>query len=165
MQKAAAEKRLSKKENPVNPSNTGHATLGENDLPTTKVVGEMPPTEGIAQVVNNEENACKRKEVSNPSKEKATKRPRIIMPASKKKSVENEIFGIELHEAVEPGILNLYAGATIVAPNEKDVEEVQEEVKEFISQVSTKINCDIIIKNESRNHDATMINASIEVGQ
>lgn len=147
MQKAAAEKRLSKKENPVNTSTTGHATLGENDLPTTKVVAETHLAEGTTQAANNEENTSKRKEVPNLDKDKIIKRPRIKM-AAKKKSGESEISRIELHGAGEPDVLTLYAGETVVPPStERAVEEIQEEVREFIPQVSTKITCLIVCES------------------
>lgn len=139
MQKAAAKKRLSKKENPVDTSITGHAAMGGNDLSTTKVVEEVPSDKGIPQATNNEENVYKRKEIPNSSQEKTIKKSRIEM-AAKKKPGKCEISQIELHRVGEPSVLTLYARKTVIPPTtEKAVEETQKKIKKFIPQVQESI--------------------------
>lgn len=165
LQKAAAEKKLSKKENPVSAPPAEHAAPSGNDLPTTIVVEETSPAAGANQTAHEGRDVFKRKEVPNPDNDKAVKKPRIKM-AARKKSGGAEISRVELHGAGEPNVLTLYAGETIVpSPTEKAVEEIKEEVREFIPQVHINLYWPIVNGVLNNKPNVITIDTGIEAGQ
>lgn len=96
MRRAAAEKKLSVKENTGNASRAGAIIPMEPKSTSDKVV---QPVNDTAQTANNEESCPKRKEIPSLDKEKTTKRPRIVMAATKRKLQQKEISRVELHGA------------------------------------------------------------------
>lgn len=141
MQKAAAQKKLSQKEIPAVIPTPPYSTLKENDVPPTKNIGETPAPEDGTRGTHGEEGVAKRKEVPESEQARAAKKPRVKM-AARKRTGESEISRVELHGAGEPKILTLYAGENVILPaTEKTVEEIQEEVRDFIPQVCVQIPC------------------------
>lgn len=165
LQKAAAEKKLQKKENSANAPPPDFGAPKRNEPPATIIVEDTSPATDADHTVGAERGAPKRKETADPGNSKATKRPRIKMVA-KKKSGGADISRVELHGPEEPSLLTLYAGETrIPSSPEKAVEEMKEEIKEFVPQVFISLCWSIINSIVIDETDVTKTGAGLEAGQ
>lgn len=107
-----------------------------SQVEATTAKGSAAPTIIPPEAVFEETSLLKRKDTTGPRGEKAKKKPRMAVAATKKgATTEKMITRVELHEAGVPGALILHAGETVLPPDtEKSAEELEVELKELIPQ-------------------------------
>lgn len=107
---------------------------------TKMATSSSPPTVG-----DREAHTLKRNDAADPNVEKARKKTRMVVAATKRgAAVEERITRVELHEEGVPGALSLFAGETRILSNvEKSAEEVGTKLKELLSR-ALKVANDIV---------------------